>query len=232
MSAENPAEPQNKKHTSLKAFLDDYQRSIAVLGVFVALGIVWKTVQGKDSIPYVSYLCFLITIPILLEARKGYDYSKASWNLVIFIHIFQGILFLIALSLVVDYPDHLEKIIVGVIWMGIVLPLVTLIERVTNKMRASDYNDKVAFAESLDKNMPISDRNEIMVSVNAGLRKLYRIVWVFEGVLILLALFFSLMFVGYISEYIHATFDLILDRQIQIEAPKIEDPFDKLKLSG
>lgn len=101
---------------TLKDFLDDNQKSIAVVGVFAALGLIWKsTVATGQNVPLVAYLCFFITVPILWEVRSRYPGHIAHWRLTWFMDWFTAIFFLSFLSVLISWPEHLGLTITAVL---------------------------------------------------------------------------------------------------------------------
>src|SRR5687768_8897445 len=111
---------------SLKDFIEIYQKLIAVAGVFVALALFWKNIRPEESTPYISYLCLLITLPILFEVNRGYNYEKSTWTLIAFMQIFDGIIFLTLYYVFISYPNHLEKILRGIVLFALFIGLLNL----------------------------------------------------------------------------------------------------------
>lgn len=212
---------QEEKLVTLKEFIEEYQKTIAVIGVFVALGLFWKTIYQKNSIPYISYLCFLITIPLLLEVRKGFNRNQSSWNLVMFIDIFQGIFLFTAISLIIDYPEHFEKILGGVIWTSTLLSSFYLIDKIGKHSKNKKYLKTLKYSEEIHKkDLPVEIRNEIVISRNNTLQSFYKLVNELELVAIIWILLFSIFVFGWLSPYLHASFSLIYEKNEELEVVK------------
>ena len=90
--SERLKDTEKRKLKPLRDFIEENQRLVATIGVFVALALFWKVVLAQQSAPYISYLCLLITIPLIIEINRGFDYEKSSWNLVAFVNLLYGIL--------------------------------------------------------------------------------------------------------------------------------------------
>lgn len=211
-----------KSLVSLKDFIETNQKTMAVTGVFVALALFWKTIQHEDSTPYVSYLCLLITVPLLIEILREYDYAKASWNLFVFMQIFYGVVGFTLYYLVTAYPSHLEKIINAVIYLVIYLPLLALGNKIISKFRQRDYEARVAYIKSIEDSVSIELRNDIVTSGNSRSARFFTYLDILTFLLVVVLSFFIW---APANSYVHATFDAILER-----SPNIEPPNTKLEL--
>src|SRR4026208_218814 len=123
---------------TLKEFIEENQKLLSVVGVFAALGLLWKTVDRAPTLPWVSYLSFSAALVILWEVRRGYEWNRAAWSLRVFVYIFQGIIFVIAWNLVFNYPEHLETLLSGVLWFASTLLALNGSERIDSWVRRRD----------------------------------------------------------------------------------------------
>jgi hypothetical protein len=205
------------KLESLTDFVEKYQKTIAVIGVFIALAYFWKNIRPKESTPYISYLCLLITVPLLLEVWRGYNYEESSWNLIVFINLFFGIFTLTVYYLVVGYPDYLETILTGALFFIIYVSLMALQNKWFNFLKTRDYEGRIKQGEALkEAGIPLEKRNEIIADDNRKATKFYREIDIVSVVFLVITLLLSIIITGYIGDYLHATFDVILDRSPEI----------------
>jgi hypothetical protein len=208
-----------EKLKSLKDFIEESQRLVAVIGVFVALALFWKVVLGQNSAPYISYLCLLATVPLLIEINKGYDYHKSSWNLVAFVSLLYGILAYTSYYLIVGYPDHLHSILVGLVFSTICYTLFAATNRFFNAMKTREYSRNVKFYEALEKSeIPQARRNEVMKQKNEDATKYYRSIDRANTVVSICVLVLSLSAAALVSDYIRASLYLIFNITPQINA--------------
>jgi hypothetical protein len=205
---------------SLKDFIEIYQKLIAVAGVFVALALFWKNIRPEESTPYISYLCLLITLPILFEVNRGYNYEKSTWTLIAFMQIFDGIIFLTLYYVFVSYPNHLEKILRGIVLFALFIGLINLMEKkLMGKLRKKDHEERIQRAEELrKKGLPLADR-EKEAELGFKASNIYLTFMEILGVLLVFCL--TMLIVGLADPYFIATLDEIFDRTPQIDPPKI-----------
>ena len=209
MSEQIIVEREDIKKASLKEFIDDYQKVISVIGVFVALGLFWKNIYSNQPTPYISYLCFIITIPLLIEIRTGCDLKKSAWNLRIFIEIFTGIFLLTAASLVTDYPEHLASIIAGAISSIIYLSLLNLTEYISKNLKDRAYIKTVKKVDKLDEqNLPLEVRNPIVTIENETLNAFRAYIDVMQLLILFLVFISNMVLYHYLSEFLHGIVDL------------------------
>lgn len=218
MSEEPTKDPQQLK--SLKDFIEDYQKLIAVAGVFVALALFWKNIRPEESTPYISYLCLLITLPILFEVNRGYNYEKSTWTLIAFMQIFDGIIFLTLYYVFVSYPSHLEKILRGIVLFALFIALINLMEKkLMGKLRKKDHKERIQRAEELrKKGLPLADR-EKQAELEFKASNIYLTFMEILGVLLVFCI--TMLIVGLADPYFIATLDEIFNRTPQIDPPKI-----------
>lgn len=208
--------------TSLREFMEEYQKTISVIGVFITVGLFWKTLYQQSSIPYVSYLCFLISIPLFWEVRMGYNKVNASWNLRFFIDILTSILFFTAWNLFTEYPDHSATIINGLIWMLIIIGLFALIEKISKYFTDKKYNEAVEYRENLIKEIPdLESRNILINSNNEVLKSYYNLVDAGKILGTIIAIILAFYICSYTSDFLHAVFEN--NKQIP-EVPEVSVP--------
>ena len=208
---------QDKK--SLKEFIDDYQKTIAVIGVFVALGLFWKNMHPDKPTPYISYLCFLITIPLLLEVNKGYSKETASWNLRVFIEIFSIIFVLTTLSLITDYPEHLATVVTVVTCTLLYFGAAAINDKVFTWLKDRRYRKVVKMFEVYNERETDADkRSEFLKLINKDL-KLYRLICdVLSVIFLILIILFNLIAYIYLSQFLHGV--AIINNDI----PEVQSP--------
>lgn len=211
---------ENKPHLlSLKDFIEIYQKMIAVAGVFVALALFWKNIRPEESTPYISYLCLLITLPILFEVNRGYNYEKSTWTLIAFMQIFDGIIFLTLYYVFVSYPSYLEKIFRAFLLFAIFIGLINLMEnKLMGKLRKKDHEERIQRAEELrKKGLPLADREkEAKLEFKAS--SIYLTFMEILGALLVFCL--TMLIVGLLDPYFVATLDEIFNRTPEIEPLK------------
>jgi uncharacterized membrane protein YbaN (DUF454 family) len=106
MYGESQAVSEQHQLVSLKDFINDHQKILAVIGVFVALSVFWGNLPLKPISAFVSFLCLAATVPLFLEIARSYDHKKSSWLLVIFINIFFPLMGYTAFFLLVAYREQ------------------------------------------------------------------------------------------------------------------------------
>ena len=172
MADETTVKPEELQATSLKGFIDDHQKMISVIGVFIALGLLWKTIEGKESVPYISYLCFIITIPILFEIRRACNVKTASTTLRIFIDTLTGILLFTGIELLTTFPERtLRTVILTTLWL-FTFPLLKLIETYTQEIKDRKLKRALELQSRLDEaNTPKAERDPQIIQVNKELSR-------------------------------------------------------------
>lgn len=89
---------------TLKYFIDDHQKVLAVVGVFMALSIFFaNSPRLKDISVFISFLCFAVTIPLLLQIYASFTRVKPTWLLLIFMNIFAPLTFYVFWFLLMAY---------------------------------------------------------------------------------------------------------------------------------
>jgi hypothetical protein len=211
--------PEAPKLVSLKDFIEDYQKLIAVAGVFVALALFWKSIRSEESTPYISYLCLLITLPILFEVNRGYNYEKSTWTLIAFMQIFDGIILFTLYYVLVSYPNHLEKILRGIVFFALFIGLINLVENmILSKLRKKDHDERVQLAKQRsEQGVPVDDQQKL-VDLDFKASNMYL---TFMEILCVAGVFcLTLLILTLIDPYVIATFDEIFDRAPHMDAPK------------
>lgn len=210
---------------SLKDFIEEYQRVITVIGVFVALALFWKNIRAQEATPYISYICILTTLPLLIEVNRGYVYPTSSWNLVAFINLLNSLLVFTVYYLVVDYPQHFARILTAISLFAVFNVLMMLQKRILISFRKLDYDIRVKNVEVLKlQEKPVDEINQI---AQRQVEKSSALLGLLEMVLFITAIIGSLIVVVYVDKYITASFDVILDRSPQIETPVMPSPSPK-----
>lgn len=212
---------------SLRDFIEINQKMIAVIGVFVAVGLFWKNIyKDEQSIPYISYLCFLITVPLFLEVRKGYESKKSSWNLKFFVDIFSGILLLTSIHLLTNYTNHLESLLYGVIFGLMFYGLNTLVELLGKYLKDKRYKQALKYERSLiEKETPIEERNILITRENSLIRRFGSIIDFSQLLSLILIIAICFKLTSLITDNIHLVLDVELQRKINVEVtvPDVED---------
>lgn len=127
MSSDPPAAPAK---VSLTKFLDENQRTIAVLGVFLALAIYWNNQPLRPISSFISFMCFAITIPMFVEVFRNYvNTVNRSWNLIIFANFFQPILLYSLWFFLVSYRANWESHMFSLVFWVILIPIAILYSR-------------------------------------------------------------------------------------------------------
>lgn len=120
MSQETQSPVQPPQEITLGAFLDENQKSLAVLGVFAALGVIWKTSAIDDKMPVIAYLCFFITVPIFWEVMsRGYRAATGHWRLTWFLIVLNLIFYQAVITILFGWPEHAGQWIMIVIWLAL-----------------------------------------------------------------------------------------------------------------
>lgn len=219
MSEEN-AETNNTDRplVSLKEFINEYEKTLTVVGVFIALGLFWKTINKDNSIPYISYLCFLITLPLLWEVWRGYNARKSSWNLVIFITLFQGIFVGTVLQMLFDYPQHLSRLFGGVGWLILIVILSMLADKGFTYLRHRDYIDAVEYINKL-KALGVEQTkiNEETLKSNSNRNRRDRLLDISEAGIFLAIIIISLFVWAYAQTFIDVL--IYTNSEVNVEAP-------------
>jgi hypothetical protein len=209
-------ESDEKPKVELWEFIDKYQKTLAVVGVFMALGLFWKTIHSKESTPYLAYLCFLITVPLLIEVWRGYSYETASWNLRFFFNVFSGIILFTTGNLIVEYPEHFATIVAGGIWSVIGISLISLQEKVGSYLKTRKYNRTVQRRLELIEEFGHSETtNELVGLSNKTLVSYYQMVNGFRALWILLSVIIAFSVFFYTESFLKAFVDIeVRQRQL------------------
>lgn len=208
-------ETETEKSDSLKDFIEDNQKLLAVIGVFIGIGLFWKNIYGKADVPYISYLCFLATVPIFIEIHRNYDFSKANWNLKVFIILFQGVL-LYTIGNLLTYSDHIITILPGLLWFISSYALIHLIGKLQSFVNHIPYNSLGKdIVELQEKDVPTDKINEYVTKQNDLLKKFYEINEKIAVVLVILVLVGTLFISVWFSDFLKPTFDILTDKEIE-----------------
>lgn len=212
-------ESDETKLTSLRDFIEDYQRVITVIGVFVALALFWKNIRTAEPTPYISYLCILTTVPLLIEVNRGYVYAKSSWNLVAFINLINGVFVFTVYYLVTDYPQHFARILTGSFLFLSFIGLMALQVKLMNSIKQMDYKRRVSDADILKlQDVPVLEINK---RVERQLQKSVTLMGLLDIVSFVGVVAAALLVSIFADQYITASLDVIFDRNPQIEAPQL-----------
>jgi hypothetical protein len=129
--------------SEFKAFIDEYERIITTVGVFIALSIFWRSL-GKAGL-YLSFACMGITVPLLIEIAKGIWRRRGSLPAMIFMVFFIPILFGTPIALYSQYSEY-SKDIIGKNIHFIVLALIVAIgAKVTSYLQTKQYSEGWVF---------------------------------------------------------------------------------------
>lgn len=209
---------------SLWEFIEKFQKTFAVIGVFIVLGLFWKNAHPNEPTPYLSFLCFLITIPLFLEVWKDYEQNKSSWNLIAFFYIFAGIVCLSVVELIFSFPNHLTTLIAGLCWIVCMLFFGFLLDKTFNFFKNRAYKKALKKVEDLDKKMlPQNTRNEMVLLINEGAKIDYKFFERISKLAFIGAIILSLIIQYYVNTTLQAVFDKRLYSIEKIEIPPVKD---------
>ena len=194
---------------SLYEFIETFQKTLATVGVLIALGIFWKTLYTNET-PYISYLCFLGTLPLLFEIVRSYEYHKSSWNLRLFGMIMAGILFQSALFIFTNYLEHTASLISGLLWTAFCLTSFFLLDKWATHSKESKYEKAVVEAEEIHSRKDLTQevRNQIVTLKNEILQSHYRFVNRSRLILTIISILISLVLFAWVDEFLHGAVDL------------------------
>ena len=125
MHNDTAMEPDKKdtNRISLKEFIDDHQKLLAVIGVLVAVSVFFGNNQKlKDISVFISFLCLPATIPLLVEIYKNVNTLKASWLLIIFVNILTPLMAYVAWYLLLAYRPVWKTQTSNVLFWTLIIP--------------------------------------------------------------------------------------------------------------
>lgn len=159
---------------TLKEFLDENQKALAVAGVFMALGVFWKSFESNGVSSYISFLCFVITIPVFIEVRRTIKTRENwSWTLIIFVDIFVGIIALTAISLLVSFPNHAARYLNGIVVFGVATIVYGVFYLIFKKLKQRRYDKEVKRIEELKGKDFTPERSNIEITHRNNLARFY-----------------------------------------------------------
>jgi hypothetical protein len=118
---------------TIKEFIDDHERILAVIGVLTGIAVLWQQLPTANSIsPAVPLWCILATLPLYFEIWRRFDGSKSTWSLIVFLNLFTPIIVGTARYVFVafrpQWEEAMPQIIGGVLLIAayFVYPLVKI----------------------------------------------------------------------------------------------------------
>lgn len=218
-------EDTNNELVSLKEFIDEHQKIIAVFGVFVALGLFWKNLEIKEFASYPSMICFLIGILILFEIWRHIDTTKSSWSVLIFANLLNIITFRIIFFVFVFFPDNRKYLISSTLTFGILISVWIFLEKKINsfveneklkdKEALNDLTDYLSYIKNED--IPLKTQLENQTSQYISIFKRYAILTVFYKpifvfLLLLILSIFSELITPFIDTYLETVYKQYLNQ--------------------
>lgn len=92
MTPQNTQQNQQNQSTesklSLEQFISENDKTLAVIGVFIALAALWLTLPLKTISTFLAFLSIIATFPLFFELYKKLWFAKGTLNLIIFTNIF------------------------------------------------------------------------------------------------------------------------------------------------
>jgi hypothetical protein len=116
-------QPSKEEVVTLKDFIDEHQKVLAVIGVFVALSVFWSNLPLKHISSFISFLCLAATVPLFLEIYRRFDYRKSSWLLIIFLNIFTPLMGYTAWYLLIGYRSHWRTQMGNLVFWTFAIPM-------------------------------------------------------------------------------------------------------------
>jgi hypothetical protein len=198
---------------TLWSFIEKFQKTFAVIGIFIVVGLFWKSNSPNGEVPYIYYLCFLITIPLFVEVWRDFKFDKSDWNLVIFFSLFSGIVFSSVFELISGFPKHRSVLIAGVISIAVVGGIgqlcAVLLDRLDNWFLNKLNQRLLKEVQKVDeKHLPLDERNEILKIIKRKLESDYKLFRYMGGAGLVCVLILGLLFSSY---YVYNPVRAIID---------------------
>lgn len=81
-----------EKLTTITDYIDQNQKTMAVIGVLTALAVFWDSLPEKSLSPEVPFFLFIATIPLYFELWRNFDYKKSTKLLVLFFNLLSPVI--------------------------------------------------------------------------------------------------------------------------------------------
>lgn len=215
MSDQTP-EPRDKRETSLKTFIDDYQKMLSVVGVLIVVGLFWKNTSPAGDTPYGAYLAFFAAIVILVDIIVRTEMTNPSWTLIAFVYAFGGATFYGVYYTVKGYPSHTISLVCNGLAFLCFAGAAHFLQKLVFFLKTGAYNSALEYKDlvnSVESYTP-EEKSRLIGERNTGLTKFYRDVDIVRR--ILAVSIFALSFVLFAN--IEPFFQALLLPEVPLDA--------------
>ncbi|MDQ1593256.1 MAG: hypothetical protein QOG71_3883 [Pyrinomonadaceae bacterium] len=123
-------QPSKEELLTLKDFIDDHQKVLAVIGVLIALSVFWGNQPLKHISSFISFLCLAATIPLFLEIYLKFNHKTSSWLLIVFLNIFTPLMGYTAWYLLIGFRSQWKTQMWNVIFWVFAIPAWLIYRRI------------------------------------------------------------------------------------------------------
>jgi hypothetical protein len=156
---------------TLKDFIDDHQKILAVIGVFVALAVFWSNLPLKYISSFISFLCLAATVPLFIEIYRSYNYKKSSWLLTIFLNIFAPLMGYTAWYLLVGFRSHWQTQMWNLVFWTFAIPAWFLYKKMDVPKRYQAWETKLLQTTSRKNSEKLLAKSELPEEAKKQLRE-------------------------------------------------------------
>lgn len=114
---------------TLTKFINENEKILAVIGVFIALSAFLTTLPLKTLTTFLSFLCLVATIPLFFELYKKLFKPQKTMNLIVFTNIFSLICGYFVWYVLIAFREQWKTELPKVIFWAVFLPLFILYRR-------------------------------------------------------------------------------------------------------
>ncbi|HEX8000256.1 MAG TPA: hypothetical protein VF528_17855 [Pyrinomonadaceae bacterium] len=164
-------QPSKEEVVNLKDFIDEHQKILAVIGVFVALSVFWSNLPLKHISSFISFLCLAATVPLFLEIYRKFDFRKSSWLLIIFLNIFAPLMGYTAWYLLIGFRSHWRTQMWNLVFWAFAIPIWLMYRRITLPERINNWIANHHLKSILRDNEKLLEESELPDEAKKGLRE-------------------------------------------------------------
>jgi hypothetical protein len=161
-NSELKTEPEEKP-VSLKDFIDDHQKMIAVIGVFMALAVFWSNLPLNQFSSVASFWCLIATTPLYFEIYKNYLQKKSTLSLTIFLNLFTPIMYYTTKYVFIAFrPQWKDHMINLILWI-FVIPAWLLYKKIDIRKKLEKSSDDMMEKALTNKEWSEKNKEEMRV---------------------------------------------------------------------
>jgi MFS family permease len=120
---------QPERLKTLKEFIDEHQKLLAVIGVFFALSFYFGKAELNRVSGFISFLFFAAAVVLLAEIYRAFNSKQSSWMLIVFMNIFTPLIGYVIWYFLLAYRPFWKSQTWNVILWASIIPLWYLLKR-------------------------------------------------------------------------------------------------------